>query len=279
MVVEVMLPQEQMIARVRQLCRQDERIVGAFMYGSFTTGEGDSFSDVEFYVYLDEAAYHAFQPAAWVGQIAPVALYFANEFGTGTAIFENLVRGEFHFERAKEMAQIRAWTEEAGFPPAGAMLIVDRTGELIKHLETISGPGPARGTSQHVSTLWHRFLNWMLFGTSVLARGERARALEVLWWVQRYLLWFARLREDSTAHWQTPSKSVENDLSPAVYGRYVACTASLTGADPERAYRAAWTWAKEMIRALAIERGLDPQEALMRRLDAHFSVVLSKGEH
>jgi lincosamide nucleotidyltransferase len=276
--VEKTLLQEQMIARVRQLCRKDERIAGALMYGSFTKGEGDAFSDIEFCVYLDETAYCTWNASAWVAQIAPVALYLTNEFGTGTVLFENMVRGEFHFERAAEMSQIRAWKEEAGFPAAEAMLIVDRSGELTEHLRAISGPGPDRGTAEQVSVLWHRTLNWMLFGVNVLARGERARALEMLWWVQRSLLWFARLREDSTVHWQTPSKNVEEDLAPETYRRYVECTAGLRSTDLERAYRAAWVWSKEMIHALAVERGFDPQATLVQRLDVHFETLLDKGE-
>ncbi len=45
-----MLIQEVMIERVRELCHADRRVTGAFMYGSFTLGEGDEFSDIEFYV-------------------------------------------------------------------------------------------------------------------------------------------------------------------------------------------------------------------------------------
>ncbi|HYN89578.1 MAG TPA: lincosamide nucleotidyltransferase Lnu(B), partial [Ardenticatenaceae bacterium] len=44
--------QEEMIARVRQLCHADERVVAALMYGSFTKGEGDGFSDIEFYLFI-----------------------------------------------------------------------------------------------------------------------------------------------------------------------------------------------------------------------------------
>jgi lincosamide nucleotidyltransferase len=154
------------------------------------------------------------------------------------------------------------------------MLLLDRTGELAEHLRCISGPGPDRGTAGQVSQLWHRYLNWMLFGTSVLARGERARALEVLWWVQRYLLWFARLREGSTVHWQTPSKNLEGDLSAGAYERYVACTADLGEGELERAYRAAWVWGKEMIRALAIESGIDPREKLIQLFDGYLFGIL-----
>src|SRR3954447_5748983 len=39
--------QEAMIARLRDLCLQDERVVAALLYGSFTRGEGDAFSDIE----------------------------------------------------------------------------------------------------------------------------------------------------------------------------------------------------------------------------------------
>jgi len=252
--------------------------MAAWMYGSFTRAEGDAYSDVEFCIYVDDAAYEAFDPAHWVSQIAPVALYFVNEFGTGTAIFENLVRGEFHFERAGDMAQVPALKQLSGFPAPEDMVILDRTGELTAHLRTISGPGPDRGAVEHIASLWHNCLNWMLFGANALARGERARSLELLWFVHRYLLWLARVSEGTTEHWPTPSKNVEHDLSKAAYSRYVTCTATLRGSELERAYQAAWEWGKELICALAEERGVDPQEALIGRLDARFAEVFSTEE-
>ena len=152
-----MLIQEEMIARVRQLCQEDEHVVAAWMYGSFAQGEGDAYSDIEFSIYVDDAVYDSLDPVRWVSQIGAVALYFVNEFGTGTAIFENLVRGEFHFECAVDMAQIRDLRHVSGFPAAEAMLIHDRTGELTAHLRTISGPGPDRRTGEHIAWLWHSY--------------------------------------------------------------------------------------------------------------------------
>jgi lincosamide nucleotidyltransferase len=38
-----MLQQEAMIERTRRVCRKDERLVAAMMYGSFAQGEGDEF--------------------------------------------------------------------------------------------------------------------------------------------------------------------------------------------------------------------------------------------
>lgn len=269
-----MLLQEKMIDQVRELCQQDERIVGALMYGSFTKGEGDAYSDIEFCLYIDEDSYDTFEPIAWLEQIAPVAVYFTNEFGVGTAIFENLIRGEFHFDRVADMAQIPSWKEVVGFPPVQQMLLVDRTGELIQYLQEISGPGPERSSDENVAWLWHSYLNWMIFGTNVLARGERVRAVEILWFVQRYLLWFVRVNEGSTEHWPTPSKNVEHDISAVSYERYVACTASLKERDLEQAYLSAWEWGKELVDDLAGQFDFDTHPSPVKQIDERISAML-----
>lgn len=268
------LPQKQLISRVRDACHTDSRIIAALMYGSFTHGESDAYSDIEFVIFIDDAALATFGPVTWLQQIAPVALYFVNEFGVGTAIFENLIRGEFHFDPASSMAQVRTWGDEAGFPDPSAMLILDRTGELITHFAQISGPGPDRTEPATVAWHWHAYLNWILFGAGVLARGERARALEILWFVQRCLLRFARLIEGSTDHWQTPSRNVEHDLSPEMYRRYAACTASLADSGLECAYAAAWTWGKELARTLSVTHELELHPALVGAMDDRFDTWL-----
>lgn len=44
-----MLKQKELIANVKNLTESDERITACMMYGSFTKGEGDQYSDIEFY--------------------------------------------------------------------------------------------------------------------------------------------------------------------------------------------------------------------------------------
>src|SRR5215212_8769943 len=92
------LPQVAMIERVRTLCQQDQRLMAALMYGSFARGEGDQFSDIEFALFFVDDQLPLVDQAAWVAQIAPVELYFADDIGHQTAIFNNLIRGEFHFK-------------------------------------------------------------------------------------------------------------------------------------------------------------------------------------
>src|SRR3712207_3665848 len=90
----LMLQQEVMIEKVRELCQRDGRLVATLMYGSFALGQGDRFSDIEFYLFFADEALESLDEEAWVNQIAPADLYYVNEFGNGTAIFEDLVRGE-----------------------------------------------------------------------------------------------------------------------------------------------------------------------------------------
>ena len=70
-----MLPQAAMIERVREICQQDDRVVAAMLYGSFTRGEGDQFSDIEFVVFVVDSALPSLNQQDWVAQIAPLALY------------------------------------------------------------------------------------------------------------------------------------------------------------------------------------------------------------
>ncbi len=267
-----MLIQDSLITRVRALCRADPRVTGAFMYGSFTLDEGDAFSDIEFYIYMDPEDLAALDRRAWMEQVAPVALYFVNEFGTGTAIFDNLVRGEFHFAPTGEMAAVRAAKASGGrFADAAQMLVVDRTGQLREHLAFIAGLGPDRATPESLAGLWAEFLNWMLFGANVLARGERARALDILSAVQRHLLWLARIQAGRTEHWPTPSRAVERELAPEAYARFAACTASVAPGALEQAYRAAWRWGVELARSLSETTPFETHAMLVTKMDGLFA--------
>jgi len=259
--------QEALIARLRYLCLRDERVVAALLYGSFTRGEGDAFSDVEAALFFVDDALRTLDQRAWVQQIAPVALYFDDDFGHHTAIFTNLIRGEFHIEPLSAVATVESWQGNAWFPNLDAAVLVDRTGKLTQHLQALTGAPPNRDTPARVQRLSANFLNSVLLGTNVLTRGEVARALEVLAHVHRNLLWMARLLEQATEHWSTPTRAVEQDLSAAAYARYVACTAIAQKDVLWMAYRASWAWGKEMMQALALRHNLTVPDALLAQMD------------
>ncbi len=70
-----MRPQELMIQKVCEKCGQDARLVAALMYGYFTLGRGDQYSDSEFYFFFRDEVLAEVDEEAWVSQIAPVEPY------------------------------------------------------------------------------------------------------------------------------------------------------------------------------------------------------------
>lgn len=54
------LPQRRLIEAVRRRCREDSRVLAALLFGSFSRGEGDRHSDVDFYVFVDDAELESF---------------------------------------------------------------------------------------------------------------------------------------------------------------------------------------------------------------------------
>jgi lincosamide nucleotidyltransferase len=271
--------QRAMIERVRYLCRLDERLVAAMMYGSFAQFEGDEFSDIEFILFFYDEVLGDVDQEAWVARIAPVELYFVNEYGNGTAIFENLIRGEFHFDKASDVKKVdESWKDTDWLPSLDATLILDRTGELSRRLQAVVGPPLDRHTPEQIRFLCNCFVNWFLFGSNLLMRGELARALDLLGIVQDQLLRMIRVSERSTEHWFNPSKLLEKDISKASYTRYVACTANLDERALWSAYLSAWSWGRELMSSLAEGHDVALSAALFDRLDRRLtSAYRSRG--
>jgi lincosamide nucleotidyltransferase len=267
-----MLPQEVMIERVRELCDRDERVVSALMYGSFAIGEGDAFSDIEFYLFFADQALGAVEEEAWVGRIAPLYLYYVNEFGNGTAIFENLVRGEFHFEAASEVGLVDAW-ESAWFPSLESAVLVDKNGQLSGRVGRLVRPPPDLDTRERALFLCRSLMNWTLMGANLLQRGEYARAEAFLTLVHGHILQALRLVEGNSANWLSPTRRLEEDASAVSYERYRACTAALEAEQLARAYASTWEWSRELMGDLAARHVFALPEQLLDKLDRRLRIV------
>jgi lincosamide nucleotidyltransferase B/F len=265
--------QQEMIERVRTLCRQDEAVRAAMMYGSFALGEADAYSDIEFLFFIRDADLYTLDQRAWLEQIAPAGLVFVNEFGVTTALFTNLIRGEFHFDPVSRMEELAAaWPGAVWFPSLEATLVVDKDGRLAPLLAPIIGQPLRHGeTVEEAQTVVDRFLNWWLLGWTVLRRGEAARALEVLAMVQRYLLMMVRITSKTTTHWYTPSRALEDDISPKAYARYRRCTSALDVDDLGRAYAESWGWFVELLPTLRQRPGVTASATLIREIDSRVS--------
>jgi lincosamide nucleotidyltransferase B/F len=266
-----MLPQEVMIERVRELSERDGRVVSTLMYGSFALGQGDRFSDIEFYLFFEDEALEGLEEEAWVGQIAPLELYYVNEFGNGTAIFEDLIRGEFHFEAASNVGLVDAW-ESAWFPSLESAVLVDKTGELSRRMDRLVRRPPDMDTPERALFLCRSLMNWILMGSNLLERGEYARAEAFLTLVHTHLLQALRLVEGESANWLSPTRRFEEDASPASYERFRACTAALEAVQLVSAYASTWEWGRELMDELTTRHALTLPEALLDKLDRRLRI-------
>jgi lincosamide nucleotidyltransferase len=194
-----MLEQHRLIARVTELCAADPGLDAALMYGSFAQGTADAFSDIEFWLFFTRVP----DPVTWIAQVAAPIAVVVNESGTHVAFFPGLIRGEFHFATAAQIATVGEWPGRSG-----ATAITDRRGELATVLDTL----PENPRPGDAAEICGRFANWLVLAHHVTQRGEHLRALDALAHAQRHLLWMARLAEDSTAHWLTPSRLAEREL-------------------------------------------------------------------
>jgi len=256
---------------VREVCEEDRRVVAALMYGSFVNDEGDAWSDIEFLLYFADAERDHVDRRVWIERVGPIELHFVNEFGVDTAIFDGLIRAEFHFDRAADIQNIDpSWREYDWFPSMERAIVLDRTGVLRRQLSAVIGPPLRRRSRAREEEVAHGLVNWILFGWSVLGRGERVRAHALLAHVHRYLLWLARQSEEVDVHWPTPSRSAEEDLSWRSLRRLAACTATLDGASLTDAYRNSWSWGKELVERLS---GSDPlwRSSLIEQMDRRFA--------
>src|SRR5690554_6221651 len=129
------MKQLQMIETTKSIAQQDDNVSAVLMYGSFTKNEGDQYSDIEFYIFLKNK--ENFCAENWVNQIYPMALYFTNEYGSEVAIFDNLIRGEFHFLPVNEINIIKSWEGFVTFSDFDQMNLIDKEGHLTEILNQI----------------------------------------------------------------------------------------------------------------------------------------------
>ncbi|QIK61761.1 LinF [Dysgonomonas sp. HDW5A] len=215
-----------MINQTKFIAQQDENVSAIFMYGSFTKNEGDKYSDIEFYIFLKSK--ENFSAEKWVNQIYPVALYFTNEYGSEVAIFENMIRGEFHFLKTDEIGIIKSWEGIVSFSDFDQMNLIDKDGLLSKTLNLIKIKLPDRITNENILWLSQSLLNVLLTTSNLIKRGEFAHAHQSLSNIHKYLLWLIRLANQQTQHWESPTKNLEKDIEKIWYSEYKTTTSDST---------------------------------------------------
>lgn len=222
-------------AALRAALRSDTRFSHVVAYGSVPQGQGDAFSDLEYWAFLAPGA--AVLADAWLRAHLSARLVLVNEFGAGTALLPGLRRVELHVAPASRLPDLELWTPQPVV--LDAMRVKDPDGQVARHLAALAARSADPGGE--APALLARTLNWLAFGLNVLARGERVRAHELLWWVQGGALRLARLHCGATGQWGNASRRAETELPTALLARYAALTAGVEGLEDAYASAVAWT--------------------------------------
>lgn len=245
------MTQLQMISTIKSIAQEDINISAILMYGSFTKNEGDQYSDIEFYIFLKEK--ENFSAEKWVNQVYPTALYFTNEYGSEVAIFENLVRGEFHFLTTNEIDVIKSWEGFISFSDFKQMNIIDKDGLLAETLNQINIKSPNRTTNENILWLSQSLLNVLLTTSNLIKRQETAHAYQSLSNVQKYLLWLTRIATNQPNHWESPTKSLEEDIDKDWYAEFKLTTTDLDFENIKTAFQNSLSLSRKLFNLLSVE--------------------------
>lgn len=269
------IPQNRLIQRIRQLAEADQRINAAMMYGSFALGEADQYSDIDCMLYFQDETLTEVDPHQWVGQVQPVLIYYVNEFGNHAVVYDNFVRAEFHFEPASKITLLDAFEGRIWFPSLEDVILTDKTGDLSKHVKKLIAAKPEYGSLEDIRYLDDSFCNWMLFGCNVFARGETARAWEILNLVHNNLLRLVRISAGSTSHWINPARMLEHEISKQAYQKYQRCTSRLASDEIRDAYQTAWAWGIQLLTDLYARHHAEPPAQRTHLLSSHLHTLLN----
>jgi len=242
--------QLQMIDKVSSLALADDNISAVLMYGSFTQGSGDDYSDIEFYVFLHESV--EIDKMEWLSKIRPVEMLYTNEFGTDVAVFDNLIRGEFHFHSVTEIGVISTWQGILDFSVRNKMKLVDKDGLLAEVLNNIEIISPEWNRLDNTAWVADSMINNLVFVGNVIRRGEYARAAHLFFFLEKYLASLIRLQSNSTEHWLDPMKGFEKEIPAEWYEKYKTCIPELNETSLKVCFRNTLELTKELFRLLDV---------------------------
>jgi len=188
-------PHRAVIERFVTACRADERVVAAFLGGSYARGTADAQSDLDLYVITADVAYTSFlvERVAFVRQFGePVFLEDFNDYGFDLLLFvlSDGVEGELAFGRAGNFTHIHGGAH---------VVLLDKTGILAGVTFPEQRPSAAEQRERLrklVNWFWHDLAHHFL---TPLARGQLWTAVGTVHDLRRTCVDLACLAADFTA--------------------------------------------------------------------------------
>lgn len=256
------MEQLKLIDKVKSQAYSDDNISAVLMYGSFTKGEGDQYSDVEFYVFIKDM--DIFNSREWVSNIRPIELFFTNEYGTEVAVFDNLIRGEFHFHSVSEIDVVKSWEGFMSFENADKMNLVDKDGLLSEALSSIEIISPDRNNPEDIQWIAESLINLLIMTGNLIKRKEIAHAQQSFFFIQRNIILLMRIENNSTKHWENPTKKLEEEIPHTWYEKFSRTIPVLNIESLQSSFAACLSLCNELFERLNVPKHL---RELLKRID------------
>ena len=193
------------LRKVIQKSRNDREVISLISYGSYTRDDFDKFSDIEFYVFIEDKAYENFDSNEWFKEIYYVENSYLNIHGITEVVFKYGIRGEFHFlpySKAKE--ELNRWKGTVLIENITKTLLVDKRGELKDIISSVIHNGLVFNKEETVEELINNFANGTIFEWNVLQRKDLFRAYTLHFQNLHNLAKLISIKYNHTEHFYSP---------------------------------------------------------------------------
>ena len=148
------------INSLTEAARADQRVIAAWLQGSRADGSADAFSDIDYYVAIEDEAFNSFDKLEFIGQVARVLVHtdLFGQYGVA-CLLEGPVKLDFFVERASTAPQL---------PRPAVKLLVEKTPVMLK-----TGWEPSRqDVARQVDSIIRTTLQGASWPVRLLRRGQ-----------------------------------------------------------------------------------------------------------
>ncbi len=260
--------QKELIRKLKSLALKDPDVVGVAAYGSFTRGEQDYWSDIEFSIFVREEKIEDFKEnwKDWIGQIDRLLVAFIAYGEHQWVVFENLVRGEFTFFKEAEMGIYDALP--ISIISVESTVLVDKTEgrELTKICEKLVNKPINIDQEKEFERITSEFWYHSLYGLGLFKRRELWHARQIIDMMRVWLIQLLRLRcEYVEEHWFLPWRHIEREFDKDTLARLNATASEYGEEEIGSSFKRIVSFFQDIASPLAEKRGWEYPEELAER--------------
>lgn len=165
-----------LLNRIVDTAKKNESIQGLVCYGSYTRDDFDKYSDIEFYLFIEDGAFQGFDFNNWLSDIEKPVSIFVNGSGVTDVLFSDWLRGEFHIRPYSKHKELEGWIGVIDIGEIERTVLVDKKGEIKPIIEKVIELPIKFDFNSYLDGLVRAFADGIIFEWNVLMRRDLFRA-------------------------------------------------------------------------------------------------------